>query len=105
MADDDPVIISGLLMALARLPKQEARARTIESDEPQVLIADGNDVVYEAPDPVRQAVMALSVEASSSLKPISGASAAAGHAGISASAAAQKGLRPVQWRYLMALGR
>ncbi len=71
VADDDPVIISGLLMAVARLPKQEARSRTIESDEPQVLIADGNDVVYEAPDPVRQAVIALSVEASSSPKPIS----------------------------------
>lgn len=71
VADDDPVIVSGLLMAVARLPKKEVRARAMDSSEPQMLIADGNDVVYEAPDPVRQAVMALSVEASSTATPIS----------------------------------
>lgn len=71
VSDDDQVIVEGLLRAVARMPAQELKPRVPVEEEPQLLISDEDDVVTEEPDPVREAILKLSLEAHRSEQPIS----------------------------------
>lgn len=69
--DSDPLIVQALISAAARLPAIERKVRSVEDDEPQLLIDADDDMVEEVIDPVRQAVMDLIAQTPQSPTPVS----------------------------------
>ena len=59
IADADPVVMEGMLAAVAKLPSRKPSSVPVKDDAPQLLIEDEGDEVVEQSDPVLRSLQEL----------------------------------------------